>query len=656
VDARHKAGHDKGGLIAGSGAMNIQDNSRYHEVHARSLRDPEGFWGEAAAEIDWIEPAKKIFDSSMGLYGRWFAGAVVNTCYNALDRHVAGGRADQLALIHDSPLTGHVTTLTYAQMLHEVQTLAAVMADFGVAKGDRVILYMPMVPEAVVAMLACARIGAVHSVVFGGFAAKELATRIEDAKPKLIFSASCGLEPGRIVAYKPLLDEAIKLSSVKPQACIILQRPQQSCELIIGRDHDWATLRGAALKAGKMAPCVPVAATDPLYILYTSGTTGKPKGVVRDNGGHLVALKWSMFNLYGVKPGEVWWCGSDIGWVVGHSYIIYAPLFHGATSIMYEGKPIGTPDAGAFWRVIAQHKAVAFFTAPTAFRAIRKEDPNGQFIRQYDLSKFRTLFLAGERADPPTVAWAEQQLKVPVIDHWWQTETGWCIAGNPVGLGLLPVKHGSPTVPMPGYQVDVVDEAARPLPPGTMGSIVIKLPMPPACLPTLWEQDERCKEAYFNEFPGYYKTSDAGYKDADGYVYVMGRTDDIINVAGHRLSTGGMEEILASHPDVAECAVLGIKDAIKGEVPCGFLVLKAGVVRSPAEIEKDIVALVREKLGPVAAFKLAITVGRLPKTRSGKILRGTIKKIADGDPWTMPATIEDPKVLDEIGEALKGRV
>jgi propionyl-CoA synthetase len=636
--------------------MNIQDNSRYHQVHARSLSDPWGFWGEAAADIDWIEPAKKIFDPAIGLYGRWFSGAVVNTCYNALDRHVAGGRADQLALIHDSPLTNTVTTFTYREMLEEVETLAAVMADFGVAKGDRVILYMPMVPEAVVAMLACARIGAVHSVVFGGFAAKELATRIEDARPKLIFSASCGLEPGRIVQYKPLLDEAIRLSSVKPQACIILQRPQQRCELTAGRDHDWAELRRAAFNDGKKAPCVPVLATDPLYILYTSGTTGIPKGVVRDNGGHLVALKWSMFNLYGVRPGEVWWCGSDIGWVVGHSYIVYGPLIHGATSIMYEGKPVGTPDAGAFWRVISQHKAVALFTAPTAFRAIRKEDPEGKFIRQYDLSKFRTLFLAGERADPPTVEWAERQLKVPVIDHWWQTETGWCIAGNPMGLGQLPVKHGSPTVPMPGYQVDVVDEAARPLPAGTMGSIVIKLPMPPGCLPTLWQQDERCQQAYFDEFPGYYKTSDAGYKDEDGYIYVMGRTDDIINVAGHRLSTGGMEEILASHSDVAECAVLGIKDQIKGEVPCGFLVLKAGVTREQAEIEKEIVALVRDKLGPVAAFKLAITVARLPKTRSGKILRGTIKKIADGDEWTMPATIEDPKVLEEIGEALKGRV
>ncbi|WP_315772697.1 MULTISPECIES: propionyl-CoA synthetase [unclassified Bradyrhizobium] len=630
--------------------------SRYHEVHARSLQDPEGFWAEAARAIDWIEPAKKIFDPSMGAYGRWFTGAVVNTCYNALDRHVAAGRGEQLALIHDSPLTSSVTKLTYAEMLKEVQTLAAIMQDFGVGKGDRVILYMPMVPEAMVAMLACARIGAVHSVVFGGFAAKELATRIDDATPKLVLSASCGIEPGRIVQYKPLLDQAIELADNRPKACIILQRPEHVCELKPGRDYDWAALRKSALANGKAAPCVPVLATDPLYILYTSGTTGKPKGVVRDNGGHLVALKWSMENLYGIKPGEVWWCASDIGWVVGHSYIIYGPLIHGATSVMYEGKPVGTPDAGAFWRVISDHKAVALFTAPTAFRAIRKEDPEGTLLRKYDLSQFRTLFLAGERADPPTVEWAEQQLKVPVIDHWWQTETGWCIAGNPVGLGLLPVKHGSPTVPMPGYQVDIVDEAARPVPANTMGSIVIKLPMPPGCLPTLWQQEDRFKESYLSEFPGYYKTSDAGYKDEDGYVFVMGRTDDIINVAGHRLSTGGMEEILASHPDVAECAVLGIKDAIKGEVPCGFLVLKAGVSRSPSVIEKEIVALVRDKLGPVAAFKLAITVGRLPKTRSGKILRGTIKKIADGEQWSMPATIEDPKVLEEIGEALKSRV
>jgi len=635
--------------------MTMHDKSQYPDLYARSMRDPEGFWADAARDIDWIEPAKKVFDASQGLYGRWFAGAVVNTCYNALDRHVANGRAEQLALIHDSPLTNSVTTFTYAQMLHEVKTFAAILQDFGVAKGDRVVIYMPLVPEAMVAMLACARIGAVHSVVFGGFAAKELATRIDDAKPKVVLSASCGIEPGRIVSYKPLLDDAVKLSTFKPQACVVLQRPQQICDLVAGRDHDWSELRAKAIAAKKSAACVPVLATDPLYILYTSGTTGIPKGVVRDNGGHLVAINWSMYNLYGVKPGEVWWCGSDIGWVVGHSYIIYGPLFHGNTSIMYEGKPIGTPDAGAFWRVISQHKAAAFFTAPTAFRAIKKEDPNGEFIRKYDLSHFRTLFLAGERGDPPTIEWAEQQLKVPVIDHWWQTETGWCIAGNPVGLGQLPVKHGSPTVAMPGYKIEVVDEASKPLPAGTMGSIVIKLPLPPGCLPTLWQQDERCKEAYFNEFPGYYKTADAGYIDEDGYVFVMGRTDDIINVAGHRLSTGGMEEILASHPDVAECAVLGIKDQLKGEVPCGFLVLKAGVTKSHAEIEKEVVALVREKLGPVAAFKLAITVARLPKTRSGKILRGTIKKIADGDPWTTPATIEDPKALDEISAALKGR-
>ncbi len=635
--------------------MNTQKKSHYHDVYARAKADPEGFWAEAAKEIDWIKPADKIFDPSQGVYGRWFAGAVVNTCYNALDRHVAGGRADQVALIHDSPVTGTVSKFTYREMLDEVKALAAIMADFGVAKGDRVIIYMPLVPEAVIGMLACARIGAVHSVVFGGFAAKELATRIDDAEPKLILTASCGIEPGRIVKYKPLLDEAINLSKAKPQACIVLQRPQETCTLVSGRDHDWAELRAKAIAAKKSADCVPVAATDPLYILYTSGTTGIPKGVVRDNGGHLVALKWSMFNLYGVKPGEVWWCGSDIGWVVGHSYIVYGPLIHGATSIMYEGKPVGTPDAGAFWRVISQHGAVALFTAPTAFRAIKKEDPDGKLLKTYDLSKFRTLFLAGERADPPTVEWAEQQLKVPVIDHWWQTETGWCIAGNPVGLGQLPVKHGSPTVPMPGYQVDVVDEAAKPVGPNTMGSIVIKLPMPPACLPTLWKNDARFKEAYLTEFPGYYKTSDAGYKDEDGYVFVMGRTDDIINVAGHRLSTGGMEEVLASHPDVAECAVLGIKDELKGEVPCGFLVLKAGVTKKPGDIEREVVALVREKIGPVAAFKLAITVGRLPKTRSGKILRGTMKKIADGDAWSMPATIDDPVILDEIGGALKER-
>jgi propionyl-CoA synthetase len=627
--------------------------SRYHDAYARWQRDPEGFWGEAAKEIDWYEPPKKVFDKDAGIYGRWFVGGVTNTCYNALDRHIAT-RNDQAALIYDSPVTNTKQTFSYGRMLSEVQLLGAMLRDFGVKKGDVVILYMPMVPEAVFAMLACARIGAIHSVVFGGFAPKELATRINDCKPKVILSASCGIEVNRVVPYKPLLDEAIKLAQHKPDACLILQRPQCEATLVEGRDHDWRKVWEHAVNYAKTSECVSVAATDPLYILYTSGTTGIPKGVVRDNGGHMVALKWSMQYLYGVNPGEIWWCASDIGWVVGHSYIVYAPLFHGATSIMYEGKPVGTPDAGAFWRVCAEHNAVALFTAPTAFRAIRKEDPDGKLLKQYDLSKFRTLFLAGERADPPTIHWAEDMLKKPVIDHWWQTETGWCIAGNPVGLGALPVKYGSACVPMPGYQIDVVDEGCHPVPANKIGSIVVKLPLPPANFPTLWQQDDRFKDSYLTEFPGYYKTADAGYKDEDGYIFVMSRTDDIINVAGHRLSTGGMEEVLAGHPDVAECAVLGIKDELKGEVPCGFIVLKAGVNRPPIEIEKEIVALVREKIGPVAAFKLAITVARLPKTRSGKILRGTIKKIADGDKWTMPATIDDPAILDEITGALKG--
>jgi propionyl-CoA synthetase len=630
--------------------------SRYHEVYARWQRDPQGFWGEAAQAIDWMEPPKKVFDPDAGVYGRWFAGGVCNTCWNAVDRHVMQGRGEQAAIIYDSPLAGQKRTISYYRLQVETQVLAAILRNFGVGKGDRVVLYMPMVPEAVVAMLACARLGAVHSVVFGGFAANELATRIDDAKPKVILSASCGLEPGRIVKYKPLLDEAIRLAGHKPDACLILQRPQEEATLVPGRDHDWAKVRDEAIVfARSVYDCVPVAATDPLYILYTSGTTGRPKGVVRDNGGHMVALKWSMHNLYGVEPGEVWWCGSDIGWVVGHSYIVYGPLLHGATSVLYEGKPVGTPDAGAFWRVISEHGAVAFFTAPTAFRAIKKEDPQGKLFTSYDLSKFRTLFLAGERADPDTIQWAERLLKKPVIDHWWQTETGWCIAGNPVGLGQLPIKYGSPTVAMPGYDVRVVDEQSKELPAGTMGSIVIKLPLPPACLPTLWQADDRFRESYLAEFPGYYKTSDAGFKDADGYLYIMGRTDDIINVAGHRLSTGGMEEVLSGHQDVAECAVIGIADALKGEVPCGFVVLKSGVKRPVAEIEQECVALVRERIGPVAAFKLTITIARLPKTRSGKILRGTMKKIADGETWTMPATIDDPAVLDEIGRALKAK-
>ncbi len=630
--------------------------SRYREVYAHWQRDPVGFWAATSADIDWIEPAREIFDPNSGPCGRWFTGAVCNTCWNAVDRHVLAGRGSQAAIIYDSPLAGIKRTITYDRLLTEVQVLAAILRELGVGRGDRVILYMPMVPEAVFAMLACARIGAVHSVVFGGFAAPELATRIDDARPKVVLSASCGLEPGRLVPYKPLLDEAIALAHAKPDACLILQRPQAQASLVAGRDHDWASLRDQAIVFAKSVwDCVGVAATDPLYILYTSGTTGRPKGVVRDNGGHMVALKWSMQNLYGIAPGETFWAASDIGWVVGHSYIVYGPLLHGCTTVLYEGKPVGTPDAGAFWRVIAEHGVAALFTAPTAFRAVKKEDPQGRLVAPHDLAKFRALFLAGERADPDTVIWAEKLLAVPVIDHWWQTETGWAVAGNPLGLGLLPVKHGSPTVPMPGYDVRIVDEGCREVSPRQMGSIVIKLPLPPGCLPTLWEQDTRFRESYLTEFPGHYKTADAGFRDEDGYLYVMGRTDDIINVAGHRLSTGAMEEVLAAHPDVAECAVVGIRDELKGEVPCGFVVLKAGVARPPDTIEHELVALVRERIGPVAAFKIALTVVRLPKTRSGKILRGTMKKIADGETWTLPATIDDPAILAEIAAALKAR-
>jgi propionyl-CoA synthetase len=634
--------------------MDARAPSRYGEVYAAWKADPAGFWGEQAKAVDWITPPQAVFDANQGAYGRWFVGGVCNTCHNAVDRHAAA-RPDQAAIIYDSPVTGSKRRITYAELKDEVATFAAVLQDLGVEKGDRVIVYMPMVPEAAIAMLACARIGAVHSVVFGGFAAKELATRIDDCHPKVIVSASCGIEGSKVVAYKPLLDGAIDLSVAKPQACVILQRPQADASLVPGRDHDWAGLVAHARAAGRQADCVPVAATDPLYVLYTSGTTGKPKGVVRDNGGHMVALAWSMANLYGMRPGDVFWAASDVGWVVGHSYIVYAPLIAGVTSILYEGKPVGTPDPGAYWRVISEHGVNALFTAPTAFRAIKKEDPNAEHLKRYRLPTFRTLFLAGERADPDTVVWAETILGVPVIDHWWQTETGWCIAGNPVGLGALPVKPGSPTVPMPGYDVRIVDEGGRDLPANTMGSIVVKLPLPPGSFPTLWQQEERFRESYLAQFPGYYSTSDAGFVDEDGYLYIMGRTDDIINVAGHRLSTGGMEEVLSSHPDVAECAVIGMADQLKGEVPCGFVVLKAGVNKRPDEVEKELVALVREKIGPVAAFKLAIAVSRLPKTRSGKILRGTMKKIADGGEWSMPATIDDPAVLAEIAEALKDR-
>lgn len=635
--------------------MDTKTNSRYSEVYARSLRDPIGFWGEQAEAIDWIEKPKTIFDPKAGVHGRWFTDGVCNTCWNAVDRQVNAGRGEQAAFIYDSPVTNTKRKISYNELLDEVKAFGAVLRDFGVEQGDRVIIYMPMVPEALIAMLACARIGAVHSVVFGGFASKELATRIDDAKPKVILSASCGVEPGRTVAYKPLLDEAIKLSQEKPQAVILLQRPQQEASMVAGRDHDWAALRAAAIRDKKTADCVPCLATDPLYIIYTSGTTGIPKGVERDNGGHMVALNWSMKGIFGIEPGETWWAASDIGWVVGHSYITYAPLFHGCTAILYEGKPVGTPDAGAYWRVIAEHGVVALFTAPTAFRAIKKEDPQGKLLAGKNLSKFRTLFLAGERADPDTIKWAENLLHVPVIDHWWQTESGWPMVSNPVGLGAMPVKYGSPTVPVPGYDVRIVDEQAKEVKRGTMGAVVVKLPLPPGFMPTCWKQDERFKEAYLSEFPGYYKTSDAGYKDEDGYLFIMGRTDDIINVAGHRLSTGGMEEVLSSHQDVAECAVIGVADDLKGEVPCGFLVLKAGVNKPAEEVEKEVVALVREKIGPVAAFKLAIVVNRLPKTRSGKVLRGTMKKIADSQPWTMPATIDDPAILGEIGTALKGR-
>ena len=629
--------------------------SRYREAYADWRRNPEGFWAQAAREIDWITPPDQIFDAKAGVYGHWFPDAECNVCWNAVDRHVAGGRGAQDAVIYDSPVAGAKRRITYAQLLDEVSTLASVLQNLGVGKGDRVIVYMPMIPEALFAMLACARIGAIHSVVFGGFAAKELATRIDDAAPKAVLTASCGIEPGRLVPYKPLLDEAIRLAAAKPHAVLLLQRPQVAAAMSEGRDHDWAQAMQAARAAGARADCVTLKATDPLYVLYTSGTTGVPKGVVRDTGGYMVALKWTMKNLYGVEPGEVFWTASDVGWVVGHSYIVYGPLLHGATTVIYEGKPVGTPDAGAFWRMIEEYDVTALFTAPTALRAIKKEDPEAEHLKRYKLKNLRTLFLAGERADPATVDWAETILGVPVVDHWWQTETGWGIVGNPVGLGLLPVKHGSPTVPMPGYDVRIVDEAAQPVPDGKMGSIVIKLPLPPGCLPTLWQIDARMYESYLAEFPGYYKTADAGFKDADGYLYIMGRTDDIINVAGHRLSTGGMEEVLASHPDVAECAVIGMKDALKGEQPCGFAVLKSGVTRDPAVIEKELVALVRDKIGPVAAFKIAVTVARLPKTRSGKILRGTMKRIADGDEWTAPATIDDPAILDEIKASLQAK-
>jgi propionyl-CoA synthetase len=622
---------------------------RFDEIHARSLSDPEGFWGEMAQAIDWARPWDKVLDGSRPPFYRWFAGAELNTCHNALDRHVEGGRADQAALIYDSPVTETVKTYTYRELRDAVARCAGALAELGVTKGDRVIIYMPMVPEAIIAMLACARLGAIHSVVFGGFAANELATRIDDAKPKLIVSASCGIEVKRVIPYKPLLDAAIAQAKHKPAHCLIAQRPMAKADLTAGRDVDW----DEAMAKAKPHDCVPVAATDPLYILYTSGTTGQPKGIVRDNGGHAVALKWSMKNIYNVDPGEVYWAASDVGWVVGHSYIVYAPLLHGCTTMVYEGKPVGTPDAGAFWRVISQHKIGTLFTAPTAFRAIRQQDPKGAMIRDYDLSQFRALFLAGERCDPDTLFWAQEQLKVPVIDHWWQTETGWSIAANCLGIESLPVKPGSPTRGVPGWDLRVLDLQGKELPAGGIGAIVGKLPMPPGCAPTLWNAEDRFKKAYLTSFPGYYETGDAGYIDENGYVYVMARTDDIINVAGHRLSTGAMEEVLASHPDVAECAVIGVSDALKGQLPVGFLVLSSGVEKPAEQIVKEVVQLVRDKIGPVAAFKSATVVKRLPKTRSGKILRATMRAIADSEPYKAPATIDDPAILDEIAGSLK---
>jgi propionyl-CoA synthetase len=622
---------------------------RYEQAWRRSMEDPEGFWGEAAEAIEWERRWDRVLDFDNPPFARWFVGARLNICHNALDRHVEAGHGDRLALVYDSPVAHQVGRWTYAQLRDDVARLAGALVAMGVGKGDRVLIYMPMVPEAVMAMLACARIGAIHSVVFGGFAAPELATRIDDAKPKAILSASCGIEVQRVVPYKPLLDHAIELARSKPESCLVLQRPMLRAELVPGRDRDWRE----AVDAAKPAPCVPVEATHPLYILYTSGTTGIPKGVVRDTGGYAVALVWSMKYIYGLEPGEAFWTASDVGWVVGHSYIVYAPLLHGCTTVLYEGKPVGTPDAGAFWRVIADHDVRVFFTAPTAFRAIRREDPEGKLIHVRDLSRFRALFLAGERADPPTVEWAEKQLGVPVIDHWWQTETGWPICADCLGLEQLPVKHGSPTKPAPGWDVRVLDAQGSEAKRGEIGALAIKLPLPPGALPTLWQADDRFKQSYMKEFPGYYQTGDAGVIDEDGYVFVMTRTDDIINVAGHRLSTGGIEEVLAAHPDVAECAVMGVADPVKGQVPVGLLVLKAGAAKPPEAVAEEAVLLVRERIGPVASFKTAVAVQRLPKTRSGKILRGTMRAIADGEEYRMPATIDDPAILGEIETALK---
>ncbi|SHJ47914.1 propionyl-CoA synthetase [Desulfatibacillum alkenivorans DSM 16219] len=620
----------------------------YDEAYRESLENPEAFWGRHAEECFWYEKWDKVLDDSNKPFYRWFTGGVTNTCYNALDMHVEKGAGDRVALIYDSPVTNTIKKYTYAELRDEVALFAGVLADCGVEKGDRVVLYMPMIAEAAIAMLACARLGAIHSVVFGGFAANELATRINDARPKAIVSASCGIEGKKVIPYKPLLDAAIEISEHKPKNCIILQRPMETADMHPSRDVDWTQ----AMEKASPRDCVPVLATDPLYILYTSGTTGQPKGVVRDNGGHMVALKWSMKAVYDVDEGDVWWAASDVGWVVGHSYIVYAPLFKGCTTILFEGKPVGTPDAGVFWRVISEHKVKCMFTAPTAYRAIKREDPGAALMKDYDLSHFKILFLAGERSDPDTITWSENNLGVPVIDHWWQTETGWAIAANCMGLHHFPVKYGSPTKAVPGWNVQVLDEMGRPAAAGQIGALVVKLPLPPGTLPTLWGNDQAFVNKYLRDFDGYYTTADAGYIDEDGYIYVMARTDDIINVAGHRLSTGAMEEVLADHPDVAECAVLGVEDPLKGQLPLGFLVLNAGVTRSNDEIVKEVVEMIRERIGPVSAFKTATVVDRLPKTRSGKILRGVMRQIADNKSYRMPATIDDPSILKEIENAL----
>ncbi|SDL29240.1 propionyl-CoA synthetase [Paracoccus chinensis] len=620
----------------------------YQDIYAAWKNDPEGFWMEAAQDIDWVKPPSHAF-FDQGPAGEWFADAQVNACWNAVDRHVEAGRGEQLAVIHDSPITHSYRGITYRELRDRVARLAGALRDKGVQKGDRVIIYMPMVPEALEAMLACSRLGAIHSVVFGGFAAHELAVRIDDCTPKAIIAASCGLEPGRVVHYKPLLDRAIEEARHKPEFCVIFQREQEVAELIEGRDHAWHSFQYGV----EPADCVPVEGNHPHYILYTSGTTGQPKGVVRHTAGHIVALNWTMKNIYGIDAGDVFWAASDVGWVVGHSYICYGPLLAGATTIVFEGKPVGTPDPGIFGRIIQNHKVKVFFTAPTAIRAVKREDPACLYMRDYSLKSLKAVFLAGERADPDTVQWVEQNLNVPVIDHWWQTETGWAIAANPFGIETLPIKHGSPSVPMPGYDVQVLDEAGHPVPPGTLGAIAIKRPLPPGTLPTLWNAEDRFRKSYLTTFPGYYETGDAGYIDEDGYLYIMARTDDVINVAGHRLSTGAMEEVLASHPAVAECAVIGVADSLKGQTPLGFLCLKKGVEIAPEQIGREVVKMVRDRIGPVAAFKDTVVVDRLPKTRSGKILRATMAKIADGEEFKMPATIDDPAILDEIREALR---